>query len=262
MRRAVFIFIILTVAAGSAFGQQRGAPAGGGRGAAPQPPPTAKGIAPFDITGYWVSVVTEDWRWRMFPNKGDFAAIPLNPEGRNVANAWDPAKDEAAGEQCKGYGVGGLMRVPGRFRFTWQDDQTLKVESDAGTQTRMLYFGIPQGQGGDWQGVSKAEWELAPFTGGFGFGRGTPPANRTGSLKITTTKMKPGYVRRNGAPYSANAVVEEYYDMVREANGDTYLVLTMTVTDPTYLTEPMFTTAHFKKQADGAGWNPTPCAAR
>ena len=258
MKRCLLVLFVLLLTAASLFGQARG----GGRGGAPQVPPTPKAMAPFDLTGTWVSVVTEDWRWRMFPNKGDFAAIPLNPKGKKIADAWDPAKDEAAGEQCKGYGAGGIMRVPGRFRFTWQDDQTLKVESDAGTQTRILYFGNPQDQGGDWQGVSKAEWELAPFSGGFAFGRGNPPANRTGSLKIVTTKMKPGYVRRNGAPYSANAVVEEYYDVVKEANGDTYLVLTMTVTDPTYLTEPMFTTAHFRKQADASGWNPTPCSAR
>ena len=258
MKRWLPVLAVTVLATLDLSGQARG----GGRGGAPQAPQTPKAAAPFDITGYWVSVVTEDWRWRMFPNKGDFAAIPLNPEGKKIADAWDPAKDEVAGEQCKGYGAGGIMRVPGRFHFTWQDDQIMKIETDAGMQTRVLYSGAPQGQGGDWQGISKAEWELAPYFGGFTFGRGTPPANRTGSLKIVTTRMKPGYLRRNGAPYSVNAVVEEYYDFVREANGDTYLVLTMTVTDPAYLTEPMFTTAHFRKQADASGWNPTPCMAK
>src|SRR2546430_8596219 len=83
-----------------------------------------------------VSIVSEDWRWRMFPNKGDYAGVPLNPEGRRVADAWDPAKDQTAGEQCKGYGAPAIMRIPGRFHMTWQDDQTLEIEADAGTQTR------------------------------------------------------------------------------------------------------------------------------
>src|SRR5579884_3336899 len=82
------IFVI-----GTAYGQGRG-----GRGGAPQgPPPTAKAAAPFDITGYWLSIVTEDWRYRMVsPPKNDFLGIPLNPAGRKVGEAWDPAKDEAA----------------------------------------------------------------------------------------------------------------------------------------------------------------------
>ena len=74
--------------------------------------------------------------------------------GRRAADAWDPARDEAAGEQCRAYGVAGLMRLPTRVRISWIDDQSLKIESDAGTQTRTIVFGPPRAQGGDWQGVS------------------------------------------------------------------------------------------------------------
>jgi hypothetical protein len=253
MNRWLLVLAMISLGSTSAHAQQRG----GGRGAAPQ---TAKTAAPFDMTGYWVSVVTEDWRWRMFPNKGDYAGVPLNPEGRKVADSWDPAKDEAAGEQCRAYGAPGIMRIPGRFHITWQDDQTLKVEADAGTQTRLFHFGSPQSQGGDWQGVSKAEWEFFN-TGGF-FNRGNADPNRPGSMKVVTTKLKPGYLRRNGVPYSGNATLTEYYDLIKEANGDTYMVLTSTLEDPTYLTEPMNTAAHFKKQADATGWKPNPCASR
>src|SRR5580700_10529439 len=78
-------------------------------------PPAPKAGAPVDLTGYWVSIVTEDWRYRMVtPAKGDYASVPLNAEARKIADAWDPAKDEAAGEACKSYGAAGLMRVPGR----------------------------------------------------------------------------------------------------------------------------------------------------
>src|SRR5438128_10110139 len=231
---------------------------GGGRGEAP---PQPRAAAPFDMTGYWVSIVGEDWRWRMFPNKGDYAGVPLNMEGRRIADTWDPAKDEAAGEQCKAYGAPGIMRIPGRFHITWQDDQTLKIETDAGKQIRFFRFGAAPAGGADIQGVSKAEWELARPGLGFAIA-GDRGGSQGGSLKVATTNLRPGYLRRNGIPYSANAKLTEYYDLVKQPNGDTYLVLTTTVEDPTYLTQPMITAAHFRKQPDAAGWNPAPCAVR
>jgi hypothetical protein len=208
----------------------------------------------YDITGYWVSLVTEDWRFRMVtPPKGDYLGVPLNAEGRKIADAWDPAKDEAAGEQCKSYGAPNLLRLPGRIHITWQDDQTLKLESDAGMQTRVFYFGAPQREGGDWQGVSKASWDLIPS------GRGQAP---TGSLKIVTMRLRPGYLRKNGVPYSANAILTEYFDLITQPGGIAYLIITATVEDPAYLSQPYLTSTHFRKQPDGAGWNPVPCTTR
>jgi len=233
-----------------------------GRGQAPASPRAA---APVDFTGYWVSVVTEDWRWRMVtPAKGDFASIPFNAEGRKVGEAWDPAKDEAAGEACKAYGAGGIMRLPGRLHVTWQDDNTLKIETDQGTQTRLLHFdGKPLGER-TYQGYSVANWERPPR------GVGTPApglgAVRQGlqgrSLEVVTTQLRPGYLRKNGAPYSANAIVREFYDLSKERNGDTWFVVTTVVEDPTYLTEPFVTSTNFKKQPDATGWAPTPCSAK
>lgn len=248
--KAVLMTALVSLLCGDAYAQGRG-----GRGGPPGPPPTAKAAAPFDITGYWVSIVTEDWRYRMvMPPKGDFLGVPLNQEGRKVLQAWDPAKDEASGDQCRAYGAPNILRVPGRIHITWQDDQTLKLEADAGTQTRIFSFTAPQSQGGDWQGVSKASWDVIPV------GRGQQPNG--GSLKVVTTKLKPGYLRKNGVPYSANATLTEYFDRVNEPNGDVYLVVTTTVEDPTYLTSPYETSVHFKKQADAAGWNPTPCSTK
>jgi len=236
----------------------------GGRGA--QPVRTPKEGAPVDLTGYWVSVVTGDWRFRMItPPKGDFTAMPLNAEARKIANAWDPAKDEAAGEQCKSYGAPALMRVPGRLHITWVDEETLKLEMDSGQQTRIFYFGTPKSQGSDWQGVSKASWEFMPgtitSTDGARASLGSVDG-RAGSLKVVTTNFKAGYLRKNGVPYSANAVLTEYFDRVNEPNGDSYIIVTSTVEDPAYLTGPFMLSTHFKKQADAAGWNPTPCTAR
>ena len=254
MKRLTLIFLIVS---GTALSQ--------GRGQAP--PPTARAAAPADLTGYWVSVVSEDWRWRMVtPARGDFASIPLNAEGRRVGLAWDPAKDEAAGEQCKAYGAGAIMRRPGRLHITWQDDNTLRIDADEGSQTRLLHFdGKPSENGTpSWQGYSAANWEKPPR------GPGTPApglgAVRQGlkgrALEVVTTQLRPGYLRKNGPPYSANAVVREFYDLFTERNGDTWFVVTTVVEDPTYLAEPFVTSSNFKKQTSAAGFSPTPCSAR
>ena len=138
------------------------------RGDAPPPAPPAspRAAAPIDLTGYWVSVVTEDWRFRMVtPPKGDYASVPLNAEARRVADTWDPAKDEASGNACKSYGAANIMRVPGRLHITWQDDTTLKVETDAGTQTRLFRFGESRAASGaaGWQGASAAQCRCLPL---------------------------------------------------------------------------------------------------
>jgi hypothetical protein len=237
------------IGAAGAYGQGRA-----GRGGPPEPPKTAKAAALYDITGYWVSVVTEDWRFRMVtPVKGDYTGVTLNEQGRKLADAWDPANDEAAGEQCRSYGAPNLMRVPGRLHITWQDDQTLTVEADAGRQTRVLHFASADDAGSSWQGYSKALWEMVPA------GRGVTPV---GSLKVVTTHLKPGYLRKNGVPYSANTTLTEYFDRVNEPNGDAYLSVTTTVEDPVYLAQPFLTASHFRKQPDAKGWNSTPCSAR
>ena len=231
-----------------------------GRGGAATPPPAPKATGPIDLTGYWVSMVTEDWRYRMaVAPKGDALGVPLNPTGRDAAKEWDPTKDEAAGESCKAYGAGGVMRMPTRLHITWQDDFTIKLDLDAGTQTRILNFKPTQDAGGGWQGVSTANWEI-PGTP-MAIGRGPAPIVG-GSLKVVTTKMKPGYLRRNGIPYSANAAVTEYFERFDPPQGDPVLLVITEVTDPMYLVTPFWTSTHFKKQRDAAGWNPTPCSVK
>ncbi|HTA45529.1 MAG TPA: hypothetical protein VK789_23940 [Bryobacteraceae bacterium] len=231
-------------------------------GPPPGPIPTGRTAAPEDVTGYWVSLVTEDWRYRMVtPAKGDYDGIPINQAGRKLADAWDPAKDEATGNQCKAYGAAAITRVPGRLHITWQDDKTLKVEADAGTQTRLFHFDgkLPQTpvKPGDasWQGYSIAVWE---HQAGGGFG----PPGPGGSLKVVTTRMRPGYLRKNGVPYSGDAVVTEYFDAIKEPDGEQYLIVKTLVDDPQYLAQQFLTSTHFKKEPDGSKWHPAPCAAR
>jgi len=237
---------------------------GGRGGGAPVPPREGAAI---DLTGYWVSVVSEDWKFRMVtPKKGVYDSLMLNAEGRRVADAWDPAKDEASGEQCRAYGAANIMRMPGRLHITWQDDSTLKIETDAGTQTRLLRFGdaspssVQATASGEptWQGQSVAQWERAS-------GRASPGSLQAaggGSLKVVTTNLKPGYLRKNGAPYSAKTTVTEYFDRNTMPNGDVWFTVTTKVDDPVYSRGPYLTTTDFKKLPDASGWSPTPCAAR
>ncbi len=248
MRRALVFTATLFVATVARTEAQRG------RGAQ-----TDKAAAPVDLTGYYVSVVTEDWRFRMMtPAKGDYPSIPLNADGRKLADAWNPAKDEADGNQCNAYGAGGIMRMPGRIHITWQDDNTLKLETDTGMQTRLFHFGRPQpaASAPDWQGISVARWENA----GGGRGRG---AAQGGDLKVVTTGARPGYLQKNGVPYSAEAIITEHFDLLnKEANGDQWLSVTTLVEDPQYLNQPFQRSTHFKRIADGSGWDPSPCSAR
>jgi len=236
---------------------------------------TPQAAAPSDLTGYWVSVVTEDWIFRMVtPPKGDYAGVPLSPAGRLAADVWDPAKDAATGNQCKAYGAAGLMRMPTRLHITWENETTLKIETDAGQQVRRLFFNKAQPASAErqWSGRSVAEWQIPPAAGrggggeeggeGPAAGRGAagPAPTRAGTLKVVTTYMRPGYLRTNGVPYSDETVLTEYLDRTpAEANGDVWLIVFSVVEDPKYLTQPFITSSHFKREADGSKWNPTAC---
>jgi hypothetical protein len=268
---AALFTVILAVTTPAILEAQRGR---AGQGT----PATAKAAAPVDLTGYWVSVVTEDWRYRMVtPKKGDHPSIPLNAEGVRVADSWDPAKDEAAGEQCKAYGAAGVMRAPGRIHITWQDDNTLKVEADFGTQTRVFHFNpppraarldysnatllpgevakldAPTGTEASWQGYSAATWTIMGGTGNY---------RRGGNLRVVTTRLKPGYYWKNGMPYSGNAVLTEYFRVFQLPDKSTWIRLSQIVEDPEYLNQPYIVNYHFKKLPDGALWKPTPCSVK
>jgi hypothetical protein len=267
---------------------------GQGRGG---PAPTARAAAPVDLTGYWVSVVTEDWRFRMVtPPKGDYQSVPISAEGRRVADTWDPSKDGS----CEAYGAAGLMRMPGRLHITWEDDSTLKIDTDAGQQTRLLHFGASPPPGGQrtLQGYSVAGWgrvggAAGPLGGFGGFGgnvvapdaapargaaaappavapaRGTavPPAGRGrggaerwAPLNVVTTQLRPAWLRKNGVPYSENTVMTEHFVRFSDEGDEWFTVVTI-VEDPTYLTMSFITSTNFKREPDGARWKPTPCKA-
>jgi len=283
------VVVVGLIAAAAVVSAQRG----GGRGGGALQPQSPQQSAPIDLTGYWVSIVNEDWRWRMVtPPKGDVASVPINAEGRKIAESWDPKLDGS----CLAYGAAGLMRMPTRLNISWENDRTLKIDTDAGVQTRRLLFERPASPPApSLQGLSIAEWERPGGGGGRGgggggggfgggpggagappgpppapagavagdarggAGRGGPPA-RGGDLKVTTTNLSGGWLRRNGVPYSEGATMTEYFDRFAAPGGDEWLVVTTVVSDPKYLTQEFVTSTHFKKEADGATkWDPTPC---
>jgi hypothetical protein len=223
-------------------------------------PKTPKEAAPIDITGNWVSVVTEDWRWRMLiPKKGDYTSVPLSEEGKKVADTWDPAN--VASDGCKAYGAAAIMRVPGRLYITWDNDTTLRIDTDAGQQTRLLRFDGSAKPPSDktWQGYSAAEWERITAPGGAGVSLQQRPG-LVGALKVVTTNFKAGYLRRNGVPYSDETSMTEYFDRLSAYGTDWMTVFTI-VDDPRYLNQPFITSTHFKREPDRSKWTPRPCEA-
>ena len=279
-----YLLLTIIVLALTDVSAQRGGRAGGPAG----PPPTPRARAPIDLTGTWVSIVTEDWRWRMVtPPIGSATSIPVNGEAQKLAKAWNLEADNAAGLQCKAFGVGGIVRQPGRVRISWQDDSTLKMEFDAGTQTRLLNFNTaaPAPAEKTWQGHSIAVWEGAAFTGrgpapagpgagpagppvpgggGQGLRGGPPPRgalNAGGDIKVTTTNFRAGYLRKNGIPYSENASITEYiHRLPTHPNGDSWLHIITVIEDPQYLSQPFYTSTHFRLEPNDASFAPTPCA--
>ena len=236
-------------------------------------PGTPRANAPLDLEGYWVSVVSEDWRWRMLtPPKGEAPGVPLSAEGRKVAETWDLDRDNSTGQQCKAYGAPGIIRIPTRIRVTWQDDYTLRLDFDAGKQTRLIRFAggpaQPARSEPSLQGTSVGTWQVrntgspilderpatdigAPQILG-------PVARGKGSLKVVTTNLRAGYFRKNGLPYGDHATLTEYFDRHDDFGAQWFTVLSV-LEDSRYLLSPLPTTTHFKREPDGSKFNPQPC---
>lgn len=201
---------------------------------------SARSRAPLDLEGQWVSVVTEDWRWRMVtPPKGDYASVPLNQRGVAAVNEWEPEAAESA-PSCLAFGAPGLMRMPMQVRIAWLDDDTLELRTDRGAQTRTFYFDAASAPAAP----SRQGRSVATFDGS--------------ALKVVTDSLLPGWLRTNGVPYSEAARVTEYYN-TQEAFGRVGFTVTTIVHDPTYLQTDFVTSTTFWKVADGADWRETPC---
>ena len=223
---------------------------------------SARSEAPVDLTGYWVSIVTEDWPWRMHtPPKGDYASIPLNAEGRRVADLWTEAQDGS----CLAFGAAAVLRMPTRVHITWADDSTLKIETDNGVQTRLFHFDRAAASGAaprSLQGTSLAEWHHSEVVRARGAEGGETSARVDSGawtpLKVTTTNLQAAWLRPNGVPVGEDAVVTEYFDYFVEGVAQ-WLVVTTMVDDPQHLSERLVISSNFRREQNGARWAPQPC---
>lgn len=219
-------------------------------------PAAGRDAAPVDLTGYWVSLITQEWPQRMLtPPKGDHRYIPLNEAGRAEAALWNPENDDLAGNECRGYAAPAIMWLPSRLHITWQDDVTLRVDIDTGMQTRLFHFGDSQALGPPtWQGHSVARWEHATDESG------SATAALGGALHVDTTHLRAGYLQKNGVPFSDETFMTEYLSLIAEG-GREYLLVQIFVEDPRYLSDHWVRTAIFRREPSGDSWSPTPCSA-
>ena len=146
------------------------------------------------------------------------------------------------------------MRIPTRLHITWESETVLKVETDAGMQLRRFVFNASERPvRHSLQGFSAATWERP--------GRGERTAGGGGDLKVVTTNMSGGWVRKNGVPYSENALMTEYIDRFTGPQADEWFTVTTIIEDAKFFTQPFVTSTHFKKERDGSKWSPSPCRA-
>lgn len=238
------------------------------------PPPTPKAEAPIDLTGYWVSIVTQDWLYRMaVPAKGEYMGVPMNVEAKQFADAWSPAADIASGQQCKAYGAGAVMRIPERIHVAWADDQTLRVDTDAGMQTRLLRFdpaAADRAAPPSLQGLSVASWVFAAGPNG---GAGDPALRGPGALptpaqikahqgwlRVVTRNILPGYLRKNGIPYGSQTRMLEYWQEYKGPDAHDWLFIATEIDDPQYLQSAYDVTPIFRREPNGDKFSPTPCS--
>src|SRR5215470_16223059 len=245
----------------------------GGQAAAPPQPQSAQQAALIDLTGYWVSVVDEDWRFRMMtPPKGDYAQVPLNAAARKIADQFNPDLYGGARFQtsqiidCRAYGAAALMHMPTRLLHFTPGKPNGNIE-------QALRNGEIGGghEPASMQGYSIAAWEQ-PYRfnqttfqrgvvgrgGGLGQNR-TGEVQPGGSLGVVTTDLAPGWLRRNGVPYSAKTRLIEHFMTFQDPTGKDWFTDTTEVVDPEYLNTPFFISSEFQREPDGSKWAPHPC---
>jgi hypothetical protein len=191
--------------------------------------------AQVDFSGGWITKVHEDAPERgPGPEIGDYAGLPVNDAARMKADAWDAQELEAIEHECEPHPADYGPRGPANMRVWGDMDPLTKgitawhTELSYMLPLRTIYMdGRPHPSPNaphTWQGFSTGEWD-------------------GDKLKVTTTHLKQGWVRRNGLPRSATATLIEYY--VRHHD---VLTLVAVVKDPVYLTEPLIRSSSWVEQ--------------
>ena len=188
--------------------------------------------AQMDLSGAWGQRFHEDAPERgAGPEIGDYTGLPINDAARRRADAWDAAKWTMPERQCEphpaDYGPRGpaSLRISSTLDPVSQDVVSWNVTVLWMVQQRTIWMDgrahPSEYAQHTWQGFSTGEWE-------------------GDMLKVTTTHLKEGWVRRNGLPRSSEATMTEYF-----LRHDDYLTLVTVVRDPVYLTEPLVRTSNW-----------------
>jgi hypothetical protein len=190
----------------------------------------APAFAQTDFSGEWRALAHEAGG---DPRIGEYMGLPINDEGRSVAEAWDASVLSLPELQCRPHPLPYAEQTPGNpanAQFRWW-----KV-IDPVTQNTIAYR-----KRGAWMEPERTIWmdgrphppEYAPHTWqGFSTGEWVG-----GALKVTTTHIKEGFIRRNGVPVSDRTTTTEFF--IR--HGD-YLTSNLYIDDPVYLAEPLVVT--------------------
>jgi len=229
-------------------------------------------FAPIDLTGNWVSVVTEDWHTRMvMPERENFDGLPLTQQAQEKALATNLDALEEQGQACVAYGAARIMREPVRLKIYWEDADTLRIDTDSGQQTRLFHFAnAPSSIASSPQGLSVAQWQynvgFDPVRTQFVFEQNGFSTQGTdlvlpdsGKLYVKTDNLTEGMLRKNGAPTSTQAVVEEYFNIISGPDNNDWLIVTTIVHDPVNLLVDHVTSSNFRRENDDSKWNPQPC---
>ena len=202
-------------------------------------PPLA---AEADLSGFWGPRVHEDHKYRWEgPEHGEYDGLPLTAEAYAIADAWDPMEYYRPENQCSPMGITMILRIPGNVHISYEDENTLRIDSEIFGMTRRVYLDARPREDGPltWGGHSLGEWEAD-------------------TLKVVTTHMLPGTghggLRRNGVPTSADMVMTEYF-----LRHDDYLSTIQIVDDPQYLLEPLIRSVTFRQLPDVAELGPWDC---
>jgi glyoxylase-like metal-dependent hydrolase (beta-lactamase superfamily II) len=175
------------------------------------------------------------------PDLGDYLGLPINDAARLFAESWDASRLTLQEHQCRVHVAPYIYHGPLNLRIWEEKDpvtqQLIAIKNYISTyeQTRTI-----------WMDGRPHPSRYAPHTF-MGFSTGTWDGH---TLTVTTTHLKQGWLRRNGAPESDQTTLYERF--TRHGRN---LLHTVIITDPVYLAEPLIRTTDFAlSDADVPNW--------
>lgn len=192
--------------------------------------------AEVNLSGVWSGTYAEDWPDRFpGPELGDYGGLPLNDANRMRAKSWSASLLALPEYQCRVH--------PADYANSFADIR-IREERDRWSEELIaihLQHFAWQTRRTIWMDGREHPPEYAQHTS-MGFSTGEWEGHK---LKVTTTHLKEGWLRRNGVARSDLATVTEYF--IR--HGDV-LSWTVIVDDPVYLEEPFIRNRDYEYSED------------